>query len=84
MSTTENTTTRRIFRYADKQFPDPGAEYTPQQILDHLKQFFPELGHARIEEKTLADGTLEITFSKQVTRKGFITLRISHEPAVCH
>jgi hypothetical protein len=32
--------------------------------------FFPELGHARVDEKTLADGTLEITFSKQVTRKG--------------
>ena len=61
---------RRVFRYGDKSFPDPGAAYTPQQVLDHLKAFFPELGHARTEEKTLADGTLEITFSKQVTTKG--------------
>jgi hypothetical protein len=34
--------------------------------------FLPELGHAKTEEKLLEDGTLEITFSKQVTRKGAI------------
>ena len=70
MSTQENTYTRRIFKYGDKEFPDPGDEYTPQHILEHLKGYFPELGHAKIEEKILDDGTLEITFSKQVTRKG--------------
>jgi PRTRC genetic system protein C len=70
MSNQENSYTRRIFRYGDKAFPDPGSEYTPEQVLNHLKGFFPELGHARTEEKTLEDGTLEITFSKQVTRKG--------------
>ena len=70
MTTPETTTTRRVFRYGDKQFPDPGAEYTPEHVLTHLRGFFPELGHAKTEEKTLADGTLEITFSKQVTRKG--------------
>lgn len=70
MSTQENTYTRRIFKYGDKEFPDPGDEYTPQHILEHLKGYFPELGYAKIEEKTLPDGTLEIAFSKQVTRKG--------------
>lgn len=60
----------RVFRYGDKQFPDPGPEYTAEQVLQHLRTYFPELGHAKTEEKTLADGTLEITFSKQVTRKG--------------
>lgn len=70
MTTQIDNPIRRVFRYGDKQFPDPGAEYTPEQVLNHLKGFFPELGHAKTEEKTLADGTLEITFSKQVTRKG--------------
>ena len=70
MTTQTNHLIRRVFRYGDRQFPDPGAEYTPEQVLNHLKGFFPELGHAKTEEKTLADGTLEITFSKQVTRKG--------------
>lgn len=32
--------------------------------------YLPELGPAKTEEKLLEDGTLEITFSKQVTRKG--------------
>lgn len=61
---------RRVFRYADQTFPDPGAEYTPEQVLHHLRTFFPELGHAATEEATLPDGTLQITFRKQVTRKG--------------
>lgn len=74
MLTQENTYTRRIFKYGDKEFPDPGGEYTPEQVLTHLKQFFPELGHAKTEEKMLDDGTLEITFSKQVTRKGTTTV----------
>ncbi|MEW5985047.1 MAG: PRTRC system protein C [Chloroflexota bacterium] len=70
MSTQANASTHRIFKYGDKEFPDPGPEYTAEQVLHHLRTFFPELGHAQTEEKTLADGTLEITFSKQVTRKG--------------
>ena len=70
MTAQTDTPVRRVFRYGDKVFPDPGNEYTPEQILAHLRGFFPELGHAKTEEKTLADGTLEITFSKQVTRKG--------------
>ena len=61
---------QRIFRYGDKTFPDPGPQYSVEQILSHLKGYFPELGHAKTEEKLLEDGTLEITFSKQVTRKG--------------
>jgi PRTRC genetic system protein C len=61
---------QRIFRYADQTFPDPGPQYSVEQILSHLKGYFPELGHAKTEEKCLEDGTLEITFRKQVTRKG--------------
>ncbi len=40
-------------------------------INEHTKipveGFFPELGNATIDEKQVEDGTLEITFSKQVT-----------------
>jgi len=70
MSNQPTTETRRIFRYGDKTFPDPGVEHTPQQVLEHLKTFFIELANGRIDEKTLDDGTLEISFSKQVTTKG--------------
>lgn len=70
MTTQTDNPVRRVFRYGGKTFPDPGDEYTPEQVLNHLKQFFPELGHAKTEEKRLANGTVEITFCKQVTRKG--------------
>ena len=70
MTTQTDTPVRRVFRYGDKVFQDPGAEHTIEQIRQHLCSYFPELGHAKTEEKTLEDGTLEITFSKQVTRKG--------------
>ncbi|WP_420640498.1 PRTRC system protein C [Candidatus Leptofilum sp.] len=72
----------RIFKYADKSFPDPGPEYSVEQVLQHLRTFFPELGHARTEEKTLADGTREITFSKQVTRKGALPAPVADPTAI--
>lgn len=62
--------TRRVFKYGGQTFPDPGAEYSVENVLRHLQTFLPELGHVRTEETLLADGTLEVTFSKQVTRKG--------------
>jgi hypothetical protein len=39
MTAQETTYTRRIFRYGDKSFPDPGREYTPEQILVQLKGY---------------------------------------------
>ena len=70
MTTQTTSPVARVFKYGQQTFPDPGAEYSTDQVLNHLRAFFPELGHARVDKKTLADGTLEITFSKQVTRKG--------------
>ncbi|MFW5943523.1 MAG: PRTRC system protein C [Chloroflexota bacterium] len=72
MSQDSSTTasTRRVFRYGDHTFDDPGSEYTIEQIQQQLVQYFPELAHATTDEKTLPDGTVEITFRKQVARKG--------------
>ncbi len=61
---------RRVFIYGDHRFEDPGGEYTVEQIRQHLVQYFPEMAHATVEEKTLPDGTVEVTFRKQVARKG--------------
>ena len=61
---------RRIFIYGEHRFKDPGAAYNVEQIRQHLSQYFPGLAHAATEEKTLPDGTVEITFRKQVARKG--------------
>lgn len=68
--TTSTETQRRVFIYGDHRFDDPGAEYTVEQIRTHLAAYFPELAHATTEEKNLPDGTVAITFRKQVARKG--------------
>jgi PRTRC genetic system protein C len=70
--------TRRVFRYGDHTFDDPGAAYTPEQVRAHLTAFFPELARATTEEKPLPDGTLEITFRKQITTKGTAAADDSH------
>jgi hypothetical protein len=40
--------------------------------------FFPELARATTEEKPLPDGTLEITFRKQITTKGAVAVDDSY------
>ena len=72
----------RIFKYGDKNFPDPGPAYSVEQVLAHLRTFFPELGHAKTEERELPDGTREITFSKQVTRKGALPAPVAEQAAI--
>jgi PRTRC genetic system protein C len=61
---------RRVFIYGEHRFDDPGAAYTVEHVKNHLQVYFPELARATTEEKTLADGMVEITFRKQVARKG--------------
>ena len=70
MTSPDNPHPRRLFKVGEQTFPDPGPAYRPADVLQHLRTFLPELGQATTSERTLADGTLEITFSKQVTRKG--------------
>jgi PRTRC genetic system protein C len=64
---------RRVFVYEGHRFDDPGAEYSVEQVQNHLVVYFPAVAHAAVEEKTLPDGTREITFRKQVARKGCAT-----------
>ena len=69
-SSQNDTPARRVFRYGDHEFDDPGREYTIDQVRQALLPYFPELAHATTDEQTLEDGTLQVTFRKQVTRKG--------------
>lgn len=70
MTTAITTSANRIFKYGTHSFPDPGGQHTTEDVLNHLRAYFPELGNASTEQTTLANGTIEITFHKQVTRKG--------------
>jgi PRTRC genetic system protein C len=73
---TPTTSKSRTFRYAEHTFPEPGAEFTIQQVQAHLAGIFPEIAHATVEENEQKDGTFEITFRKQVARKGSDTDRL--------
>ncbi|MCI0399013.1 MAG: hypothetical protein L0332_13545 [Chloroflexi bacterium] len=70
LNTLTTAPTRRVFRYGDHQIPDPGPQYTPEQVRQSLACYLPELANATTEEKNLPDGTVEIAFRKQVTTKG--------------
>jgi PRTRC genetic system protein C len=61
-STQKSALVRRIFRYGDHEFDDPGQEYTVDQVRQALLPYFPELVHATTDEKRLEDGTLQIAF----------------------
>jgi PRTRC genetic system protein C len=68
--TTTTASVRRVFKYGDHTFDDPGASFTVPQVQQHLRTFFPELAQATAKETTRSDGAVEITFVKQVTTKG--------------
>jgi PRTRC genetic system protein C len=60
----------RVFVYDDHRFPDPGPEFSVEDVRKSLEAFYPELANAKTREKTLKDGTLEITFIKTAGTKG--------------
>lgn len=60
----------RIFRYGDHTWEDPGEEFSNEDVRRHLTTYFPELANAEIRERTLEDGTVEVTFVKRAGTKG--------------
>ena len=60
----------RIFKYADHTIPDPGKEYSIEQVRKSLVSYFPELAKATHSTKKLDDERLEVRFQKQTTTKG--------------
>ena len=63
--------TQRTFIYNDITFPEPGAQYTNEQVRQHLaSQFFPELNRCDVQVGEEKDGAVEVRFVKRVTTKG--------------
>lgn len=61
--------TRREFHYATHVIPDPSMGLSIDEVRKALIPYFPDLVQAT-HTKRVQDGTLIVTFSKQVTRKG--------------
>ncbi len=63
--------TQRTFVYNEITFPDPGAQYTNEQVRQHLaSQFFPELNRCDVQVGEEQNDTVEVRFVKRVTTKG--------------
>lgn len=62
-------TVTRIFKYDQHTIPDPGSQWTIDQVREHLSSVFPELAHATHSTQTV-DEKQVITFRKQATQKG--------------
>jgi len=59
----------RIFVYDQREFPDPDASMSIDDVRRSMTDFFPELSNATHTEKTEGDKTV-ITFTRNVGRKG--------------
>jgi len=81
------TAVRRQFKYNGNIIispeQDPGPEFSPTEILEHLKTtgIFPELAKSEIEirETALADGLIQIEFVKKAGTKGAVAAVIKPE-----
>ena len=73
----------RIFSYDGREFPDPDARLTVDEVRQQLSQFFPELVNADTKETRRGEDTL-YTFSKRIGTKGqgqSVVTVLRHVPA---
>lgn len=65
----------RTFRYNSVDLPDPGAQYSTEEVRDLYAATYPEITSAAIEGPEEADGKLQYTFRRAVGTKGRVDLR---------
>jgi PRTRC genetic system protein C len=61
---------KRAFRYNSVSLPDPGAQFSPEQVRDLYAATYPEITTAAIEGPEEQDDTLTYTFRRAVGTKG--------------
>jgi PRTRC genetic system protein C len=60
---------KRVFIYDGREFPDPGPQFTPDEVREQLAQFFPDLINADVTSET-KDGVQRVAFKKRIGTKG--------------
>jgi len=63
-------TLKRAFRYNSVSLPDPGPQYTLEQVRDLFAATYPEIVNAAIEGPEEKNGELVYTFRRAVGTKG--------------
>src|SRR5258708_1554141 len=59
----------RIFNYDRREFPDPDAKLSVEDVRKQLTDFFPELANADTREEKRGDNVV-YTFTKRIGTKG--------------
>lgn len=59
----------RVFVYDGREFPDPDAKLSVEDVRKQLGEFFPELANADTREEKRGDDTI-YTFTKRIGTKG--------------
>lgn len=63
-------TLTRAFSYAGIELPDPGAQFTPEQVKGFYAPVYPELNNAQVHGPETRSGKLIYTFKRNVETKG--------------
>lgn len=61
---------KRTFNFNGVDLPDPGLEYTPEEVKDVYSAQYPDLSTAVISEPIVKNDALEYTFVRNVGTKG--------------
>lgn len=64
---------KRVFVYDGREFPDPDAALSVDEVRQSMAVFFPELANAKTVESK-KDGNDVYSFEKQVGTKGYGTV----------
>lgn len=59
----------RIFRYDNRDFPDPDPGLSVDDVRKGLAEYFPELTNADVRQEQRGDDTIH-TFSRRIGTKG--------------
>lgn len=68
----ETTPLARKFRYNSVDLPDPGAQYSPDEVRGFYAATFPEIVNATVEGPEKQDDALVYTFRRAVGTKGAV------------
>lgn len=60
----------RVFKYNNRNLPDPNPKLTPEQVKDQFAAQYPELAGAVIHGPALTGGKQVYTFERAVGTKG--------------
>ena len=60
----------RTFSYSGVELPDPGAQFSPEQVKGFYAPVYPELNNAQVHGPDTRGSKLIYTFKRNVETKG--------------